>query len=54
MLNLKSYLPGKFHSCYGCGTVIQFDAETAEKVQRLTKELEIAMQEVIEDVQKPR
>ena len=54
VLNLKSYLPGKFHACSACGTVIQFDAAVAERVQKLMKELEIAIQEVLEDVQRPR
>ncbi|MGD0228908.1 MAG: hypothetical protein ABSC19_00945 [Syntrophorhabdales bacterium] len=54
MLNLKNYIPGKLHSCYGCGTVIQFDAEIAEKVQKLIKEIEVAIQEVFDDVQKPQ
>ncbi len=38
-LNLKNYLPGKFHACSACGTVIQFDAVVAEKVQKMIKEL---------------
>jgi tRNA U54 and U55 pseudouridine synthase Pus10 len=54
ILNLKNYLPGKFHSCYGCGTVIQYNDEVAEKVQRLLKEIEVSIQEVFEDVQRLR
>ena len=54
VLNLKNYLPGKFHACSACGTVIQFDAAVAEEVQKLIKDLEITAQEVMEDVQRPR
>jgi len=53
VLNLKNYLPGKFHSCHACGTVIQFDPALAEKVQTLIKEFEVLIQEVVEDAQKP-
>jgi len=53
MLILKEYLPGKFHSCIACGNVIQFDQAIAEKVQKLTKELDAAIREAIEDIQKP-
>jgi len=52
MLNLKNYLPGKYHSCSACGSVIHFDQAVAERIQKLTKELEVAIQEAIEDVQK--
>jgi len=54
MLNLKNYLPGKFHSCTACGNVIQFDEALTEKVQKLTKEFEVTIQEAIEDIQKVR
>ena len=40
MLDLKKYLPGNAHSCYGCGTVTQFDSQIAEHVQKLICELE--------------
>jgi hypothetical protein len=53
MLSLKNYLPGKYHSCSACGNVIQFDDAVAEKIQKLTLEFEAAIQEAIEDVQKP-
>ena len=53
VLNLKNYLPGKQHSCTACGNIIQFDEALAEKIQKLTKEFEVAIQEAIEDVQKP-
>lgn len=52
VLNLKNYLPGKFHSCHACGTVIQFDPVLAEKVQSLIKEFEVLIHEVLDDVQK--
>jgi hypothetical protein len=52
MLSLKNYLPGKHHSCIACGNIIRFDDATAEKIQKLTKEFEVAIQDAIEDAQK--
>lgn len=52
-LNLKNYLPGKLHACSACGTVIRFDTALGERVQKLTRELETAIQEVLEDVERP-
>ena len=46
MLDLKRYLPGKAHSCYGCGTVTQFDSQMAEQVQNLLCELETSIRAV--------
>ncbi len=46
MLDLKRFLPGRAHSCFACGTVAQFDLPTAEKVQKLVHELEVAIREV--------
>jgi hypothetical protein len=54
ILNLKNYLPGKFHSCSACGNVIHFNDAVAEKIQLLTKELEAMIREAIEDVHKLR
>lgn len=48
MLNLKSYLPGKHHACYGCGTVTPFDTALAEKVQKQIKDLETSIREIFE------
>jgi DNA-directed RNA polymerase subunit RPC12/RpoP len=53
MLNLKNYLPGKYHTCTACGNKIQFDEALTQRVQKLTKEFEDAIQEAVEDVQKP-
>ena len=53
-LNLRNYIPGKFHSCTACGNVIQFDEALAERTQELTREFEVTIREVIEDVQKLR
>ncbi len=52
-LSLKNYLPGKYHSCAACGNVKQYSEAVAEKIQKLTKEFEVAIQEAIEDLQKP-
>ena len=52
MLNLKTYLPGKSHACYACGTVAAFDAALAEKLQKQIKDLEITIQEVIENLER--
>jgi hypothetical protein len=46
MLDLKRFLPGKAHSCYGCGTITQFDSQMAEQVQNLLCELETSIREV--------
>jgi hypothetical protein len=46
MLDLKRFLPGRAHSCYACGTVVQFDLPLAEKVQNLVRELEVSIGEV--------
>jgi hypothetical protein len=46
MLDLKKFLPGKAHSCYGCGTVTQFDSQIAEQVQKLISELETSIRAV--------
>ena len=48
MLDLKNYAPGKHHACYACGTVAQFDAALAEKVQKQIRDLETSMQEIFE------
>ena len=53
-LSLKNYLPGKYHSCIACGNVIHFDEAIADKIQKLTQEFEVAIQEAIEDVEKLR
>ena len=46
MMNLKHYLPGKYHACYGCGTVTQYDTTLAEKLQKQINDLELSIQEV--------
>jgi hypothetical protein len=46
MLDLKKFLPGKAHICYGCGTVTQFDSQMAEEVQKLICELETSIRVV--------
>ncbi|OPY67845.1 MAG: hypothetical protein A4E57_02088 [Syntrophorhabdaceae bacterium PtaU1.Bin034] len=48
MLDLKKFVPGKAHSCFACGTVAQFDAPLAERVQKLLHELETTIREVCE------
>ena len=48
LLDLKKFLPGRAHSCYACGTVAQFDASLAERVQKQMHELEVSMREVCE------
>ena len=53
VLSLKNYLPGTFHACTACGNRIQFNEALAEKIQKLTQEFEVVIQEAIEDVQKP-
>jgi hypothetical protein len=48
MLDLKKFLPGKAHSCFACGTVVQFDSALAEKAQKLVNELETTIREIYE------
>jgi len=48
MLDLKKFLPGRAHSCYACGTVVQFDPVLAEKVQKLLHEIEETIHEIDE------
>ncbi len=50
MLDLKKFLPGKAHSCYGCGTVTQFDSQMAEHIQKLIGELETSIRVVHKDI----
>jgi hypothetical protein len=50
MLDLKKFLPGKAHSCYGCGTITQFDSQMAEQVQKLLCELETSIRVVHKDI----
>jgi transposase-like protein len=47
-INLNNYIPGKYHACYACGTVTQFDSTLAERLQKEIKELEVSIQEVLE------
>jgi len=54
MLDLKRFLPGKAHSCYGCGTVTQFDSQMAEQVQKLMRELETYIRVVYKDISSDR
>jgi hypothetical protein len=46
MLNLRNYIPGKYHACYACGTVTQFDNALAERLQKEIKDLEVSIHEV--------
>ncbi len=48
MLDLKKFTAGGAHSCHACGTVAQFDAALAEKLQRIIHDLEEAIREVFE------
>ncbi len=48
MLELKNFLPGKAHSCYACGTVVQFDESLAERVQKQIHDLELSIHEIYE------
>ncbi len=48
MLNLKNYLPEKQRACFACGTVKQFDAALAEKVQKQLRDLELSIYEIFE------
>ncbi|OPY77006.1 MAG: hypothetical protein A4E65_02948 [Syntrophorhabdus sp. PtaU1.Bin153] len=48
MLDLKKFLPGRAHSCHGCGTVVQFDGQLASKVQNVIKDMEATIREVYE------
>jgi hypothetical protein len=52
MLYLTNYLPGKSHSCISCGNIIRFDEAVTERVQKLTRELEAAIEETVKDLQK--
>jgi hypothetical protein len=48
MLDLKKFLPGKAHGCHACGTIARFDAQLAERVQKLIHDLELSLREVHE------
>jgi transcription elongation factor Elf1 len=48
MLDLRKFTGGGAHSCYACGTVTQFDAAIAEKVQGRTHDLEEALHDVFD------
>jgi len=48
MLDLRNFLPGRAHSCFACGTVVQFDSGLAEKAHKLLRELEVTIQEIYE------
>jgi hypothetical protein len=50
MLDLKKFIPGRAHSCFACGTVVQFDSVLAEKAQKLVHELEATIQEIYESL----
>ena len=54
MLDLKKFLPGKAHSCYGCGTITQYDSQMAEHVQELICELETSIRVVHKDISSDR
>jgi hypothetical protein len=54
MLNLKTYLPGRSHACYACGTVAAFDGALAEKLQKQIKDLEMTIQEVLESLDREK
>ncbi len=46
MLDLKRFLPGRAHSCHGCGTVTTYDPDLADKVQKQIQEMEASILEV--------
>jgi len=48
MLDLRKFTGGGAHSCYACGTVTQFDAAIAEKVQGRINDLEDAIRDVFD------
>jgi len=48
MLDLKKFLPGRAHSCHACGTVVQFNGQLAEQIQKLMHDLESSIHEVHE------
>ena len=48
MLDLRKFTAGGAHSCHACGTVTQFDAALAEKVQGLIHDLEEAIRDVFD------
>ena len=48
MLDVRKFQPGRAHSCYACGTVAQFDAPLAEKIQKQIHDLEVSIREVYE------
>ena len=50
LLDLKKFVPGGAHSCYACGTVVQFDVALAEKVQKLMHELESSIWDVYQSI----
>ncbi len=48
MLDLKKFTAGGAHSCHACGTVSQFDAALADRVQKLIDELEETIRDVLD------
>ncbi len=48
ILDLRKFTAGGVHSCYACGTVTQFDAAIAEKVQGRIRDLEEAISDVFD------
>ena len=48
MLDIRKFLPGKAHSCYACGTVVQFDSVLAERIQKLVRDLDESINEIYE------
>jgi Fe2+ or Zn2+ uptake regulation protein len=48
MLDLKKFVPGRAHSCFACGTVVQFDSDLAERAQNLMEELERTIEDIYE------
>jgi len=50
MLDLKNFRAGGAHSCHACGTVTQFDAALAEKVQGLLRDFEEAIRDVFDSL----
>lgn len=48
MLDIRKFLPGKAHSCYACGTISGFDAQLAERIQKLVRDLDESISEIYE------
>jgi ribosomal protein L37AE/L43A len=50
VLDLRKFVPGGARSCHACGTVVQFDAGLAEKVQKALDDLEGSIGAVLDSL----